>query len=51
MVLAIDALKVAMRKENVANPLLSANNWFFPLMNTYRRNVERSIAFAIALFS
>jgi hypothetical protein len=49
-VLAINALQITMRKENVANPLTTTDSRLFSFMNTDRGYIKRGIAFTITQF-
>jgi hypothetical protein len=48
MILAIDALKVTVGKENIAYSPPPADDRFFPMMDADGRNIERGIAFTIS---
>jgi hypothetical protein len=48
VILAIDALKVAVGKKDVADPAGTADGRLFPFVNADGCNAERSVAFAIA---
>jgi hypothetical protein len=50
VVLAVNALQIAMGEKNVTNALVSRNSRFFSPMDAYGRNIERCISFTIAGF-
>jgi len=51
MILAINALKIAVGKKHIANALITRNDRFFTLVSKYGRNAEGRIRFAIAQLS
>jgi hypothetical protein len=48
VILAKQTLQVAVRKKNITDPLLSADNGFFSVVNAYRGDSIRGIAFTEA---
>jgi hypothetical protein len=47
MILAVNALQIAIREKNIANPIFPADDRLFPPVNTDGCDVERRIASAI----